>query len=244
MSGGYSHDNIKTRTRRDAATRRYRSRGRTGPTTAEEARVRKIGRHLVALISRRKGGCAVGLVIAAVLFAGLYRVANGVEKHSYNAGAVPPMTVSLTAGHIYEISVPGGRKALQDRGVSASQAQCSWSQGAQTEQVLTVTVLSADVRPTHAIATFVAPVSGEVHIDCAGWGAVYVDDADNSGWDYAGLFLVLTAVFLTLGVALGLSAAYARSPWSPRDRDEVETAAEPLAGNHEVGGTDAGHVTG
>ncbi len=206
--------------------------------------MREMGRRFVALIIRCRGGCAVGLIIAAVLFAGLYRVANGVEKHSYNTGAVPPMTVSLTAGHSYEISVPGGRKALQDRGISASQAQCSWSQGAQTEQVLAVTALSADVRPTHAIATFVSPASGQIHIDCAGWGAVYVDDADNAGWDYAGLFLVLTAVCLTLGVALGLSAAYSRSLRSPRDRDEVETAGKPLAGNHEVGGTDPGHVAG
>ena len=210
--------------------------------------MREFVRRLGVLISRHKSPIAVALVIATVLFAGLYRVANGVEKHSYNAGAVPPTTVDLTEGHTYEISLPGGRDALEKRGVSVTQAlaQCAWTQrsGSPSEQVLDVTVLSADVRPTHAIATFVAPVSGQVHIDCAGWGAVYVDDADNAGWDYAGLFLVLTTICLTLAVALGLSALYARSEAARRERDEIEAATESLAGHREVGGTDGGHVPG
>ena len=41
-----------------------------------------------------------------------FRVADGAERHSYNSGATPPDTVRLTAGHKYEVSVPGGRKAL------------------------------------------------------------------------------------------------------------------------------------
>jgi hypothetical protein len=195
-------------------------------------------------VKRYKGPIAVALIIATVLFAGLYRVANGVEKHSYNAGAVPPTTVELTSGHNYEISVPGGRKALINRGVAVTPAQCSWSNSAVTGQQVPVTVLSADVRPTHALATFTSPVSGRVHIDCAGWGAVYVDDSDNSGWDYAGLFLVLTTVCLTLAVAVGLSSMYPRSTWSPRNRHQVETGVEPLAAQREVGGTDGGDVSG
>ena len=208
--------------------------------------MRELVRRLSVLVSRHKSPIAVALIIATVLFAGLYRVANGVEKHSYNAGAVPPTTVVLTSGRTYEISLPGGRDALEKRGVSVTQAlaQCAWTQrsGSPSEQVLDVTVVSADVRPTHAIATFVAPVSGRVHIDCAGWGAVYVDNADNAGWDYAGLFLVLTTICLTLAVALGLSALYARSGGTPRDRDEIEAGARPLTGHHEVGGTDGGYV--
>lgn len=183
---------------------------------------------------RFRGVIAVALLLAAVLFGGLYRVADGLEKHSYNSGAAPPDTVTLTQGRTYQISVPGGRKALARQGISTKVAQCSLSQPSGNTQTLTVTLLSNDVRPTNAIATFVAPLSGPVHINCGPWGAVYVDDADNTGWDYAGLFLLLTAICLTLAVALGLSALYARHG------DQVERGVEVGVGDHEVGRGDGG----
>jgi hypothetical protein len=196
------------------------------------------------LIMRHRGVVAVMLIAAAVLLAGLYRVADGTEHHSYNSGAVPPMTVKLTNGQTYEISVPGGRDALKKRGVSTQVAQCSFTQGSSGQRVLKVTPVSADVRATHAIATFTSPVSGEVHVDCAGWGAVYVDDADDAEWDYAGLFLLLTTITLTLAVALGISAMYARgtSQRAARYDDEIEAGVEPVAVDPEVGGTDSGHI--
>src|SRR5215471_12295728 len=175
---------------------------------------------------RFRGVIAVVLLVAATLFGGLYRVADGVEKHSYNSGAVPPDTVKLTQGRTYQISVPGGRKALASRGISTSVGQCS------------VTPLSSDVRPTNTIATFVSPVSGLVHLDCGPWGAVYVDNADNAGWDYAGLFLLLTAICLTLAVALGLSALYARHG------DQVKRGVGVATGDHEVGDRDGGDSLG
>ena len=194
-------------------------------------------RSLGAFVMRRRGVLAVVLLLAAVLFGGLYRVADGMEKHSYNAGAVPPQTVELTSGRQYEISVPGGRKALAKRGISASAADCSLTQDGGASVPLTVTPISADVRPTNALATFVSPVSGRVHLDCGPWGAVYVDDADDSGWDFAGLFLVLTAICLTCGLALGLSALYAAR--APRDDHEVERRVGVLGADHEVGAGDA-----
>lgn len=178
---------------------------------------------------RFRGVIAVVLLLAAVLFGGLYRVADSLEKHSYNSGAVPPDTVTLTQGHTYQISVPGGRKALAKRGISTSTALCSLSLPSGVTQTLNVSPLSNDVRPTNTIATFVAPLSGSVHIDCGPWGAVYVDDADNSGWDYAGLFLLLTAICLTLAVALGLSALYARHD------GKVEGGVRVGAADHEIG---------
>jgi hypothetical protein len=193
---------------------------------------------------RHRGIVATMLIGATVLLAGLYRVADGSEHHSYNAGAVPPMTVKLTNGHSYEISVPGGRDALKKRGISTQVAQCLWTQGSSGKRVLKVTPLSPDVRATHAIATFTSSVSAEVHIDCAGWGAVYVDDADDSEWDYAGLFLLLTTICLTAAVALGISALYARgtSLRAARYDDEIEAGVEPFAADPKVGGTDGGHV--
>jgi hypothetical protein len=208
-----------------------------------------MGRHMHdagGFLVRYRGVVAMMLIAATILLAGLYRVSDGTERHSYNAGAVPPSSVELTSGRTYEISVPGGRDALAKRGVSPSVAQCSLSQASSANQVLKVTPLSADVRPTHAIASFVAPVSGRVHIDCAGWGAVYVDDADDAGWDYAGLFLLLATICLTAGVALGMSAMYERGRLqrSARYDDEVEARVEPLGVHPEVRRTDGGHVPG
>jgi len=134
--------------------------------------------------------------------------------------------------------VPGGRKALASRGISTSVGQCSVTQQSGVSQNLSVTPLSSDVRPTNTIATFVSPVSGLVHLDCGPWGAVYVDNADNAGWDYAGLFLLLTAICLTLAVALGLSALYARHG------DQVKRGVGVAAGDHEVGDRDGGDSLG
>jgi len=191
-----------------------------------------------SFVMRFRGVIAVVLLVAAALFGGLYRVADGVEKHSYNSGAVPPDTVKLTQGRTYQISVPGGRKALASRGISTSVGQCSVTQQSGVSQNLSVTPLSSDVRPTNTIATFVSPVSGLVHLDCGPWGAVYVDNADNAGWDYAGLFLLLTAICVTLAVALGLSALYARHG------DQVKRGIGVAAGDHEVGDRDGGDSLG
>jgi hypothetical protein len=187
-----------------------------------------------SFVLRYRGVIAVVLLVTAALFGGLYRVADGLEKHSYNSGAVPPDTVKLTQGRTYQISVPGGRKALAKRGISTSVAQCSVTLQSGVSQNLAVTPLSNDVRPTNALATFVSPVSGSVHLDCGPRGAVYVDDADNTGWDYAGLFLLLTVICLTLAVALGLSALYARHD------DQVQRRVRAGAGDHEVAGPDGG----
>jgi hypothetical protein len=189
-------------------------------------------------VLRRRGILAVVVLLAGALCGGLYRVSDGAEKHSYNAGAVPPETVRLTVGHRYEISVPGGRKALQKRGIVTTSAQCSVTPDGGVEVPLAVTVLSNDVRPTNALANFVSPISGRVHLDCGSWGAVFVDDSDDSGWDYAGLWLVLAAIFLTAGVALGLSALYTRTA---RQDEEIERRLR-VGAHHEVGPGDADDV--
>jgi hypothetical protein len=93
---------------------------------------------------------------------------------------------------------------------------------------LSVQLYGPDSKATDAIGTFAAPVTGDVHLDCIGWGAVFVDDADDAGGDLAGLFLVLCVIALTLGAALGLSALrlrYGPSDESARaasENDEIE----------------------
>ncbi|HEU5006761.1 MAG TPA: hypothetical protein VFT67_07300 [Jatrophihabitantaceae bacterium] len=170
------------------------------------------------------GAVAVVLLVMGILLGGLYRVTSGTERHSYASDAVPPANVHVTAGHSYMISVPGGVSALQDRDLSPSGLRCEWSTGGSAAQPLSVQLYGPDSKATDAVGTFTAPITGDVHIDCTGWGAVFVDDADDAGGDLAGLFLVLCVIALTLGAALGLSALRLRHEGS--SRDSARTASE------------------
>jgi hypothetical protein len=185
----------------------------------------------VALPPRRaqRGAVAVVLLVAGILLAGLYRVTSGTERHAYSSNAVPPSTVHVTVGHTYLISVPGGVSALQDHDLNPSGLRCEWSSGGSATQALSVQLYGPDSKATDAIGTFGAPVNGDIHLDCIGWGAVFVDDADHAGGDLAGLFLVLCILALTLGAALGLSAlrlrragAVQHSARAARENDEIE----------------------
>jgi hypothetical protein len=149
---------------------------------------------------------ALLLVVAALSF-GLSSAFAGIQRHAYDSGPAPS-TVVLTARHTYQLSVPGGQAALIAAGANANQPQCSWSSGAGLTQPLTVTALPADSGAVNTVATFVAPMGGRVHIECAGWQNVFVDDADSAPFDRGGLFLVVGIVALTAGVTLGLATLY------------------------------------
>jgi hypothetical protein len=152
---------------------------------------------------------AIGLIALAALFAVLYRIDNSREDHSYNTGATPPANVRLTMGKTYEISTPGGPSSLAGRGVNPASLNCNYTPvvGSSTQQ-LAITALGSDTRTTHAVATFTAPVSGMVHIECRALTATFIDDADNVSGDPAGLFLLLCTIALTVGAMLGLSVLY------------------------------------
>lgn len=154
---------------------------------------------------------AVLLIALAVVFAVLYRIENSREDHSYNSGGPPPVNVEITVGHQYEISTPGGMNRLIAQGGLPSALNCNYTpvDGTQTRQ-LSTTALATDTRTTHAVATFIAPVSGLVHIECRALTSTYIDDADNVSGDPAGLLLLLCTIALTFGAALGLSALYRR----------------------------------
>lgn len=192
------------------------------------------------------------LLVLGILLGGLYRVTSGTERHAYAPGAVPPSSVHVTVGHTYMISVPGGVAALQDHGLSPSGLTCEWSAGGSAAQVLSVQLYGPDAKATDAIGTFGAPVTGDIHIDCIGWGTVFVDDADHARGDLAGLFLVLCVIALTLGAALGLSALRLRHAGSARDsaravseNDEIERLVHLVhvrSEDGEVPDADGGHV--
>jgi hypothetical protein len=178
---------------------------------------------------------AIALIALAALFAVLYRIDNSREDHSYNAGATPPANVRLTMGKTYEISTPGGPSGLAGRGVNAASLNCNYTPvvGSSTQQLAT-TSLGSDTRTTHAVATFTAPISGMVHIECRALTATFIDDADNVSGDPAGLFLLLCTLALTVGAMLGLSVLYRYRTGAPvlarPVSAETDQPYEPLLG--------------
>ena len=154
---------------------------------------------------------SVGLLLSSIAFLGLWQIADDSQSHAYNPGAVPPTMVALTAGKQYQISTADGPEPLAGRHTSTLKDACTWSEGGSAPQTLAVTPVASDSRSTHVVATFIAPASGDLHIACPVWGAVWVDDADDAPTDLAGLFLLLGVITLTSGVILGLTALYRRS---------------------------------
>lgn len=192
------------------------------------------------------------LVLLGVLLLGLYRVSSVTEKHSYASGATAPASVHVTAGKSYALSVHGGINGLQHRGVSIVSPNCTWSLAGSAAAALPVAMEKADTKATNQVGTFVAPATGDVHVECAGWGVVFVDDADNASGDLAGVFLLGGVVALTLGVILALAAArqavaLSSARRSAGEQDEVEARVDVAGwsgGPHgEVRHDDLGDVT-
>jgi hypothetical protein len=177
---------------------------------------------------QRIAAAAVVLLALGIVLAGLSRVVAGTEHHSFAPGAVPPSSVHVTSGHQYRLSVPGGVDALSARGTDPSTLRCRWSSAGRATNTLDIEASGADTKATNVIASFTAPATGAIHVDCTGWGAVFVDDADNASADLAGLFLVLCVVAFTLGSGLGLSALRSRLA-----RPEAESA-RPAGDDDEV----------
>ena len=181
----------------------------------------------------------LALLLLSVVFAVSYRIADGAEHHSYNVGALAPDMVHVTSGHQYEISIPGGVSVLNRRGVDVDSLTCTYSTADSGPQSLTITSLGNGTRTTHAVATFIGPTTGMIHIDCPSLGsAAFVDDADNAAGDPAGLFVLLTTITLTFGIALLLSVLYDRfgggSARPVRRHPEFETQADNFAGGAEA----------
>lgn len=174
------------------------------------------------------------LVLLGLLLLGLYRVGSVTEKHSYSAGATAPATAHLTVAKTYTLAVHGGIDALQRRGVAIISPNCRWSVGGSALQALPVAMEKADTKATNQVATFVAPATGDVHVECAGWGAVFIDDADNASGDLAGVFLLGAVIALTLGGVLALAAARqaartASAHRSPGEDDEIQAGVDVMS---------------
>jgi hypothetical protein len=196
----------------------------------------------------RRAVAAVLLVVAGLLCCALYRLTAGTEHHSYSPGAVAPSTVRLAEGRSYELSVPGGVKALAAQGADVTAPQCSYTPAGRSSSGLTVQAAGADTKATNTVATFVSPVSGVVHVDCLGWGPMFLDDAAGSAPDYAGWLLLLATISLTLGTALGVASIRAigtDSERAAREDDEIERlvhAVHVRSEDDEVARRDGGDV--
>jgi len=163
------------------------------------------------------------LLMALLCFAGSRLVAGG-QRHAYNAGATPLPTYHLTAGTIYQLSSVGGVQALTQSGVLGSglAPSCFSSSNGGPDSPIAITSTKDDARDLHVFATFSVESSGDFHIRCQGISEVFVDDADNVGFDLAALLMLLSTAFGVLGLAAAVSGGYGLS----EDRVDLADTSE------------------
>lgn len=152
--------------------------------------------------SDRRGIAAIVLVVLGLLLWLGYRLAEGSEGHAYVEGATPPSDYALTAGDTYSISVPGG----VDRADFPAVLSCSVTPAGGESATVEVTREGDGSRALNQIGRFVAPTSGRAAVSCSTLPPVFVDDADDTGLDLAGLCLVLACLALAVGLPLLLSS--------------------------------------
>ena len=180
------------------------------------------------------------LLFFGLLSWALYGFQAGRENHSYDPHGTPPASVPVEAGHTYWLAVPGGVTALRAAGLDPTAPTCTAAAPGQAPSPLRVTsVVSKDATDTRFInrfGSFVAASSGQLRINCAGIGAVYVDNPAGAAFDWSGFWLVLASLALVVGLPLTLSGL--RSLGRPGDEHEVEGFVHrPLgpAHDYEVG---------
>ena len=160
-----------------------------------------------------RAALAGSLLLIGLLALGVWRVLSGTEPLPYDGNATPPASARVTAGQTYALAVPGGVTAMLAHGVplASSQSgdlinlQCSWRTPGRDSQTLSVAAEHTDTKAENTVGHFVAPITGPVHVDCAGWGSMFIPDADNRPPDLAGWALVVSVLTLTTGAAVGLS---------------------------------------
>jgi hypothetical protein len=159
---------------------------------------------------------AVVLLLLGLASLGVWKIASGNENLPYDAGATPPAAVHVTKDQQYSLAVPGGVRAMLARGVPTKSEsgqtdislECTWSDTSATGTsgaALTVSSESTSTKAENTVGHFTAPVTGDIQVACAGWGAMFVPDSDNRPTDWAGVAVLIAIVTLTVGAALGLT---------------------------------------
>ena len=173
------------------------------------------------------------LVVAGLGFWTLYVKQSGNGGHSYDRGGSPASSVRLVAGETYTISIHGGVDREVELGLDPAALQCTAALGGEAPGALDIVAQSRDSKATNEIASFVSSISGDVHIQCEGVGAVYIDDAEDAPFDSSGVWLVLASLALIIGLPLTLSglrrpAGEARELADVTDVDRVDPPAESV----------------
>lgn len=202
---------------------------------------------------------AAALLLVGLASFGLWRLASGGGHLPFSDGGSPPSQVRVSQDRTYSLAVPGGVRAMIAHGVPTApessgrviSLQCTWQTKNTEPQGLPVAAESTTTKAENTVAHFVAPASGEVEINCDGWGAMFVPDSDDRPADLSGWALLVAVITLTVGAALGLSELRialdrSRASRAADDDDEVERFIDvtPMAGDDgEVGGHYRGDIT-
>jgi hypothetical protein len=183
--------------------------------------------------ARRGGPIRVVVAVAALLIGlaalGIWRIAGGSQNLPFDDGAAPPQSVAVTKNVTYSLAVPGGIHAMTAHGVPTRLTtgqevlalQCTWSStgvNGTSGLPLDVTAEPTSTKAEDTVGHFVAPITGRIHVDCAGWGAMFVPDSRDRAHDWAGLGLLVAVIALTIGAALGLSELRLAMQRARRDR--------------------------
>lgn len=166
------------------------------------------------------------LTAAGLLIWLLSSVQSHQEPRSFTDGGPPPQYVAVTAGHGYSIDVPGRAGVAEAVVGSAGNLQCTIAGRTGGSVALGVTE-EGNSKAVNRVATFTAPQSGDVHVQCDGLAEVYVDDADGS-FDLAGALVLFATILLAVGVPLLLSglATALRTSATERIHPAAEDALE------------------
>jgi hypothetical protein len=172
------------------------------------------------------------LVLAGLAAWALYVQRSGNEPQAYARGGKPPAYVQVHAGGTYRIAVRGGVATEAQAGIAPASLSCTAARPGAAPGRLDLTYENADTKATDDIASFTAAITGQLHVQCTGLGDVFVANADDSPFDWSGVWLVLASLALVVGTPLVLSllrvASRGSSDGSLADVVRIDPAAEEL----------------
>lgn len=162
------------------------------------------------------------VVVGAVLVLGglvawaLYVHKSGNEPTAFARDAKPPAYVQVKAGENYRIAVHGGVATEMKAGIPPESLTCTAARPGESPGALGLIYENADTKATNDIASFVAAVTGRLHVACSGLGTVFVSNAEDAPYDWSGVWLVLATLALVVGTPLVLSLLRDANP-APSD---------------------------
>lgn len=170
------------------------------------------------------------LVLGGLASWALYVQQSGNAAHAYARGGKPPAYVQVHAGGTYRIAVRGGVATEAQAGIAPASLHCTATRPGEAPGALRLTYENADTKATDDVASFVAAVTGKLHVECIGLGPVFISNADDAAFDWSGVWLVLASLALAVGGPLVLSllrsASAGRPDGSLADVERIDPAAE------------------